>query len=108
MELKKNIPCTEKQTGDQLKKIKIKIKITNRSIWWSTKKETDRSHQNLPKMRERELRWRWSWRRQVHYQENASVEMEMELTTEPEGGVDGSSGRDGVGSGENGESESLE
>ena len=57
--------------------------------------------------RERELRWRWSWRRQVHYQENASVEMEMELTTGPEGGVDGSSGRDGVGSDGNGESESL-
>ena len=41
MELEKNIPCTEKQTGDQLKKLKLKLKI-------------DRSHQNLPKMRERE------------------------------------------------------
>ena len=30
MELEKNIPCTEKQNSDQLKKIKIKIK--NRSI----------------------------------------------------------------------------
>ena len=34
--------------------------------------------------------------------------MEMELMTRPKGGVDGSSDGDGVGSGVNGESESLE
>ena len=40
MELKKNIPCTEKQTGNQLKKLKLKLKI-DRSDEAPRKKQID-------------------------------------------------------------------
>ena len=108
MELKKNIPCTEKQTGDQLKKLKLKLKI-DRSDEAPRKKQIDliKTYQKWERERERE-RENYDGDGVEHYQENASVEMEMELTMGPEGGVDGSSGGDGVGSGGNGKSESLE